>query len=84
MIEKMLIAEKITNESVESFFKTGDTERKFCSPSIELNQPENCKLDKSISDLAYRKFQRIIHDYIDGIEATAALNEEILKRLSQR
>jgi|CXWL01.1.fsa_nt_gi hypothetical protein len=84
MIENMLITEKITNESTGAFFKTGGIEKEFCSPSIGLKMPENWKLDKSVSGLAYMKFQRIIHDYIDGIEATAALNEEILKRLGQR
>jgi len=43
---------------------------------------EKGKLNRAVSDLAYMKFQRIIHDYIDGLEATTALNEEILNRHS--
>jgi hypothetical protein len=79
MIENMLITEKITNDSVGSFFRTEDIGKEFFSSSVGLKMSEKEKLNKAVSGLAYMKFQRIIHDYIDGIEATAALNEEILE-----
>jgi hypothetical protein len=78
MIEDWIITEKITDYS-GVLFKTEDMGKEFCSPSIELKMPENWTVDKAISGLAYMKFQSIIHDYIDGIEATTALNEEILE-----
>ena len=84
MIENMLITEKITNDSVGSFFQTEDMGKEFFASSVGLKMSEKRKLNRSVSDLAYMKFQRIIHDYIDGVEATTALNEEILNRRSQR
>lgn len=64
----------------EVLFRTIINGEVFHLSKNEQSQLEKWKSDKTTWDLAYVEYQRIIHDYIDGIEGIKNLNEEVLEK----